>query len=262
MPSRCVSQEYFAGEDTTKMTNKRVDTVNALVSAALQIVAVSGIPTQTAIGAALIVLAGMQPYTGTTLSLAFIATLSLLDTLLVGGLIYTFLAHAGERPATVFLGERPLFSELVRGLAMAPLFLLGAGLLIAALRLLVPALNTVPVNPLEAYMQRPVDAAIFAVVVILAGGVREELQRAFILHRVRGAWGHVRLGNALFAIVFGALHLEQGADLAIVIGLMGLLWGAMFIARGSVMASIGSHAGFNAAQVLQQVLVTSMGGRP
>lgn len=233
----------------------------ALVSAALQIVVVSGIPTQTVIGAALIALAGMQPYTGSALSLEFVATLSLIDTVLVATLIHVFLTHGGERPATVFLGERPVFPELLRGLALAPLFLLGAGLLIAMLRWLVPSLNTVPVNPLEAYMQRPIDAAVFAVVVILAGGVREELQRAFILHRVRGAWGHVRLGNVIFAMVFGALHLEQGADLAIVIGLMGLLWGALFLARGSVVASIGSHAGFNAAQVLQQVVVTSVGGR-
>lgn len=233
-----------------------------LVSAALQIVAVSGIPTQTVIGAALIFLAGMQPYAGTTLSLTFVATLSIIDTAVVALLIHTFLTHSGERASTVFLGHRPLLPELLRGLAMAPLFLVGAGLLVATLRWLVPSLNTVPVNPLEAYMQRPLDAAIFAVVVILAGGVREELQRAFILHRVRTQWGHVWLGNVVFAVIFGALHLEQGADLAIVIGLMGLLWGALFISRGSVMAPIGSHAGFNAAQVLQQVVVASLGGRP
>lgn len=236
--------------------------MNALVSAALQIVAVSGIPTQTVIGAALIFLAGMQPYSGPTLSLTFVATLSLIDTLLVATLIYAFLSASQEKPSAVFLGTRAPLPELLRGLALAPLFLLGAGLLVGMLRWLFPALNTVPVNPLEAYMQRPLDAAIFAVVVILAGGVREELQRAFVLHRVRAHWGHVRAGNVVFAIIFGALHLEQGADLAMVIGLMGLLWGAIYISRGSVMASIGSHAGFNAAQVLQQVLIAGAGGRP
>ena len=68
------------------------------------------------------------------------------------------------------------------------------------------------------------------------------------------------VGNLTFGIAqFGLLHFDQGWDIALVIGLLGLAWGAFFIRRGSVVVSVANHAGFNAAQVLQQILVTSLG---
>ena len=46
-----------------------------------------------------------------------------------------------------------------------------------------PWLHNVEHNPLEELLRTPGDAAIFAVIVVIAGGVREEVQRAFILRR-------------------------------------------------------------------------------
>jgi membrane protease YdiL (CAAX protease family) len=108
-------------------------------------------------------------------------------------------------------------------------------------------------------MRNPLDAAIFMVVVVLAGGVREELQRGFILHRFGQSLGGMWVGNLTFGVAFGLLHFDQGWDIALVIGLLGLAWGAFFIRRGSVLMSVANHAGFNAAQVMQQIIVTSLG---
>ena len=55
--------------------------------------------------------------------------------------------------------------------------------LLNVLRLVAPWLHNVPTNPLEELAATPGQATILAIVAILAGGVREELQRAFLLQR-------------------------------------------------------------------------------
>lgn len=224
-----------------------------------QILAVSGFPTQLVMAAILIFGFGMAPYSSEGLSLEFIATVSFLDTALVASLMFLFLRLSGERSHDIFLGTRPLWGELWRGLALVPVVFLGLSGLVAGLRALWPSLQTVPENPLAAFMREPFDAAVFLVVVVLAGGVREELQRGFILHRFQQHLGGAWLGNLLFGLVFGALHIDQGIDIAIAIGLMGMGWGALYIRRRSVVLGMVNHAGFNASMVAQQVIAQSLG---
>lgn len=229
------------------------------IFALMQAIAVCGIPTQLVVAAALILVAGMTPLTGEGLSLEFIATVSFLDTALVAMLIRVFLLLSGESSRDVYLGRRPVMGEIGRGLALVPITFLIVIALVSAVRAIAPWLHNVKVSPLEAFMRNPLDAAIFMVVVVLAGGVREELQRGFILHRFGQRLGGMWVGNLLFGVAFGLLHFDQGWDVALVIGLLGLAWGAFYIHRGSVMLSVANHAGFNATQVVQQVLVTSLG---
>jgi membrane protease YdiL (CAAX protease family) len=109
-------------------------------------------------------------------------------------------------------------------------------------------------------MRTPVQAAVFLIVVVLAGGVREELQRAFILHRFERYLGGIHIGLVLFTLTFGALHLEQGVDVAVAIGVLGLWWGLVYIRRRSAVLPLVNHAGFNALQVVQAVMVKAFGG--
>lgn len=227
--------------------------------ALLQAIAVCGIPTQVVVAAVLILGLGMAPMAGGGLSLEFIATVSFIDTALVAILIRVFLMASGETSRDVYLGQRPAWGEIWRGLALVPVAFLLVVALVSAVRAIAPWLNNVKVSPLEAFMRNPLDAAIFAVVVVLAGGVREELQRGFILHRFGQRMGGMWVGNLTFGLTFGLLHFDQGWDIALVIGLLGFAWGAFFIYRRSVLLSVANHAGFNFAQVLQQVIATSLG---
>lgn len=225
-----------------------------------QVIAVSGFPTQLLVAAVLIIGVGMSPYSGDGgLSLQFIATVSFIDTALVSLLILTFLRFSGENSHTVFFGNRPIWPEFWRGLVFVPVVFLAVTGIVAGLRYLAPWLQTVPENPLAAFMNNPFDAAVFAVVVVLAGGVREELQRGFILHRAEQKLGGAWIGNLGYGLIFGALHIDQGLDVALVIGLMGLGWGATFIRRRSVVAGMVNHAGFNGAMVVQQIVANSLG---
>ena len=233
--------------------------------AALQVVLICGVPTQLIVFAALVGAGTPMGADGslftldpTKISLQFFASLSLFDTALVALLIRVFLALSGESSNDVFIGGRSIAREFVRGLVLLPLLWFGVAGLIALLGRVYPTLHNVPQNPLGVYMDTPMKAAIFIVVVILAGGIREELQRAFILHRFEQRLGGAYVGLAIFSVAFGLLHLEQGFDVAIAVGTLGLLWGLIYLRRRSVVAPMVSHAGFDVAQVLGQLLLKTL----
>jgi membrane protease YdiL (CAAX protease family) len=234
--------------------------------AAFQTLLVCGIPTNVGIMLVLILVVGMAPCEGGDLtcsngkfSLEFFATLSLFDTALVALLIRVFLIVSGEHSRDVFLGRRPVIREALLGLALVLPVLIAVTLIVLGIRTIAPWMQTVQQSPMEAFMRTPFDAAIFLVVVVLAGGIREELQRAFILHRFRQHLGGIRLGLVVFSGMFGLLHIDQGLDVAAAIGLLGLFWGVLYATRRSAIMPMVNHAGFNAAQVLQQMVLRTFG---
>ena len=240
-------------------TPSRVPTIPRWL-AIIQVVAVSGIPTGFLVATVVMFGTNMMPFDDKGLTLEFMATVTLLDTALIALLIRIFLELGGEDSRTVFVGRRPVWGELWRGLALIPVSFVGVTLVVFALRTLAPWTHTVKASPLEQYLHNPLDAAIFLVVVVLGGGMREELQRAFVLHRCDQALGGIRMGLIATSLVFGALHITQGVDVAVGIGLLGLFWGWLYMKRRSAIMSIANHAGFDALQVVQGVLVRTLGG--
>ena len=214
----------------------------------LEVLLCSGFPTQLLIGGLLVAL-GAQVSSRNALPFGFVVTVSLLDTLAIVVLVVGFLRLRGERPSEVLLGRGPRWPEVRRGIAWLPLvFLLviGMGALIQSLA---PWLHNVPQNPLQAMLTSPWRVAVFAFVVVLAGGLREEVQRAFILHRFDQDLGGARLGLVLFSVAFGLGHLTQGFDAALITGTLGLLWGALYLARRSMIAPAISHSLFNLLEI-------------
>ena len=235
-------------------------------AAAAQVVLIFGIPTQLLVFGLLVALGMPMGADGTRFtsdvaetSLQFFAVSALLDTALVAIFIRVFLMLSGEAPHAVFLGDRPTGVEFGRGLILVPVCWIAVAMLIFLIGLAFPGLHNVPQNPYRAFMQAPIGAAIFIVVVVLAGGVREELQRAFILHRFAHLGGR-RVGLVVFSVTFGLMHLPQGFDVAIVVGLLGVFWGLTYLRRRSVVAPIVSHAGFDVVQVLQQLMLRGLTG--
>ena len=223
--------------------------------ALLEVLLCSDYPTQFALGATFMAF-GFSPYTSEgRLSVAYVVTLSLVDTALLIGLMVLFLHAHGERAGDVFLGRRPVSGEVRFGVPLTlATFAIGIAVL-ATMRTFVPSLHNVEHNPLQDLMVRPRDAWLFVLVVVAAGGVREEIQRAFVLRRFEvwlgGGWVGIVVGSA----AFGAGHLLQGADAAIATGLLGMFWGIVYLRRRSVVAPIVSHSGFNLLQIAQYLLV-------
>ena len=125
-----------------------------------------------------------------------------------------------------------------------------------------PWLHTVEHNPLQALLRSPRDAWLFALVVVVAGGVREEIQRAFLLHRFERWLGGGVTGVIVTSAAFGAGHLLQGVDAAIATGLLGAFWGATYLRRRSAVASMVSHSGFDLLQILPFIVVVPVASRP
>lgn len=221
----------------------------------LEVLLCSDYPTQAALGATLAAF-GFGPFGANgELRVAFVVTLSLVDTVLLVGLMLFFLYAHGERPRDVFLGRRPPASEASLG---APLILVALAIAMTILALIqryAPSLHTVEHNPLQDLIRTPRNAWLFALVVVVAGGVREELQRAFLLHRFERWLGGATVGLVAVSLAFATGHLLQGADAAIATGTLGAFWGFVYLRRRSVIAPVVSHSGFNLVQIIQFVAV-------
>lgn len=225
------------------------------VAAAVEVVACSGVPTQLLI-APLIVASGWAPASLAGPTLALVAPLLLIDTAVLVAMMVFFTRRRGESVHALWLGTRSNVREALRGIALIPAVFLSVVILLNLLRLLVPALRSVPVNPMEQMATQSLrDAILFAFVAIVGGGVREELQRAFMLRRFERYLGGPAVGVIVLSVAFGLGHLNQGYDAGLVTGTLGAFWAVVYLRRRSVLAPMVSHAGFNAIEVLSVALL-------
>jgi membrane protease YdiL (CAAX protease family) len=224
-------------------------------AAAAEVVLCSGFPTQVLLivilGAFGMQLRGADGH----LSPPFIFLLSLLDTLLLIGLVVFLLRAHRESPREVLFGRRPVAREAMIGVALLPLIFVGILLVMVFIRVAAPGLHNVARNPFEDLLRTRGDAVVFAFVAMIAGGVREEVQRAFVLHRFERFLGGGITGVVVFSAIFGLGHIEQGFDASIATALLGACWGVIYLARRSIVAPMVSHAGFNIAQLARYFTV-------
>lgn len=219
-----------------------------------EVILCSSLPTQLAIGLLLRLIGWTPADASGHLSFLYVLALSLGDMVLLITLMVVFMRAQGESPAALWLGRRPLRREVVVGLLQVPLVFLVVVVLLNLLQLVVPALHNVPENPLERLASSPGQAAAFAVVAILAGGVREELQRAFLLDRFERHLGGALVGVIVLSVGFGLGHLVQGWDAVVTTGVLGAWWAFVYLRRRSTIAPMVSHAGFDALEILRAAI--------
>lgn len=223
----------------------------ARIAAALEIGLCSGVPTQLATGGFLRAAGWSLTGPDGGLSLPFVVALSLIDTVLVVGLMVALTRARGESLARLWLGDRPIRRELVVGALLVPAVFLLVVVLLTTMRAVAPGLHNVRVNPLEQLAGTPGAAVTFGFVAILSGGVREELQRSFLLRRFEQHLGGAGVGVVVLSAGFGLAHAMQGWDAVIGTGVLGALWALLYLRRGSVLAPMVSHAGFNSLEVIR-----------
>ncbi|MGH9372549.1 MAG: CPBP family intramembrane glutamic endopeptidase [Vicinamibacterales bacterium] len=228
------------------------------LGAFIEVLLCSGLPTQLLVFGALTGV-GLQPRTedGVWAS-SFVITMSLIDMVLVIGLVCLFLRAHRESLLEFVAGRRRALGEALLGVALIPAMFLLALLVLGIILAFKPELHNVEVNPFEAMLQTPQEAAIFAFVAMFAGGVREEIQRGFIIRRFDQYLGGGMFGIVVYSAVFGLGHIDQGYAAAIAVSALGAAWGCVYWARGSVIAPIVSHAGFNLAQLLKYVTLSAV----
>jgi len=224
--------------------------------ALLEVLLCSSLPTQVLI-ASILAMIGIAPRIGDQLSLTFVFALSLTDTVVLIALMVALSRAHGDSPWLLWRGRSPLAGEILVGLMLVPAAVFMVAFLIGIIRTFVPGLHNVVENPLEALATGSAGgAAMFAVVAIVAGGIREELQRAFLLRRFERHLGGETVGVIVLSTAFGLGHALQGWDAAIATGTLGAFWAILYLRRRSSVAPIISHAGFNSIEVFR----VAMGG--
>ena len=92
-------------------------------------------------------------------------------------------------------------------------------------------------------LPRSPEEKVFWIMLSLIAGVTEELCfRGFVITRLAILTGSVWPGAILGAVSFGLGHLYQGWAGVAIIGIYGLLFSLLFIARGSLVPCIIAHA--------------------
>lgn len=241
-------------EEAPQVIAETPPTASERAVAFIEVLICSDYPTQIAIAATLGAI-GLHPQGANGLSLGYVAALSLADAVFLTCLILYILRVRGESAADLFFGGRSIRAEALAGV---PLLFVAFAIAVAVLltvRVLAPWLRTVPHNPLQDLVQTPGDAGLFAIVLIVAGGLREEIQRAFLLRRFERWLGGPRVGLVATSVIFGAGHYVQGADAAVATAALGAFWGFVYLKRRSIAAPVVSHSGFNLVQVLQYFAV-------
>jgi membrane protease YdiL (CAAX protease family) len=219
--------------------------------AMLEVLLCSSLPTQVLI-ASILGTIGIAPRIGDQLSLTFVFALSLTDTVVLIALMVALTRAHGDSPWLLWRGRPPLAGEILVGLMLVPVAVFIVAFLIGIIRTFVPGLHNVVENPLEALATGGAGgAAMFAVVAIVAGGIREELQRAFLLRRFEQHLGGETVGVIVLSTAFGLGHALQGWDAAIATGTLGAFWAILYLRRRSSVAPIISHAGFNSIEVFR-----------
>jgi hypothetical protein len=96
-------------------------------------------------------------------------------------------------------------------------------------------------NPLADLIRTPEDLALFIGTVLIAGGIKEELQRAFILRRFQVYLGGAWLGLLLWSVLFGLGHSAQGVQGMVAAAIFGLIFGILYLARRNLIAPMVAH---------------------
>ena len=232
----------------------RSEPLSPRMTAVAEILLCSSVPTQILI-AGMLRMAGWMPFDEAgQLSLPFVVTLSVADTVVLIALMVGLTRAHGERVADLWLGTRPVGREAAVGALLIPVVFWLVVLLLSLLMAVAPWLHNVPTNPLEQMAGTARGAALLAIVAILAGGVREELQRAFLLRRFERHLGGAAAGVVVLSVAFGLGHSVQGWDAVVTTGLLGAFWAVLYLRRRSSVAPVVSHAGFNTLEVLRVAL--------
>jgi membrane protease YdiL (CAAX protease family) len=250
-------------------TFRRMNSGPPWPQALLEVCLCCGAPTQLLVGG-ILALAGLHAGPDGQLTLRLLAFVIGLDSVLLVSLVLSLLVLGGESPRQVLLGARRIPGEILRGFALVPWVFLLFAVTGIVLHRIAPGLF-IP-NPFATIATTRAEYVLFGVVVLLGGGVREEIQRAFILHRCEQRLGGVTgaitglvgirvpphrermlgalLGVVGFGLLFGLMHVVQGWSVVIITALLGTLWNVTYLVRRSVVAPMVSHASFNLIQVI------------
>jgi len=179
-----------------------------------------------------------------------ILSLYLLLESLITFLILAFLLKLHrETPETLGLRWEYWKRNAAIGLALVPALFLINGIVAFIFKVYLPKYY-IEQNPLVQNIHTTQQLGFFVFSALVAGGIKEEVQRAFILNRFRTYLGGAAAGLVLWSLAFGAGHYVQGAQGIVIASLYGFIFGVIYIASGSLIAPIVAHGAYDTLAIL------------
>lgn len=210
---------------------------------------------------------GTQILDSTRLLFLFMASETCITLLLIGFFLY-LRGGTVTRLGWVWKGRQ---RELYLGVLFLPILFLSTFFVGMFFELLLPQYVSSS-NPLLELVQEFEDLGLLLITSIFAGGVKEEVQRAFVLDRFENNLGAILAkpvffgralasdqsarcigvvaGLILWSLFFGLGHQVQGVDNATGAGVLGLLFGLLYVWRRNLVAPIVSHALYDVTTLL------------
>jgi membrane protease YdiL (CAAX protease family) len=139
--------------------------------------------------------------------------------------------------------------HLIRGLMLVPCLFFINALVSIVFKLYLPQYY-IEKNPLTDLIRTPQQLILIIFSALIAGGIKEELQRAFIITRFRLHLGSAGLGLVLWSVAFGLGHYIQGVQGVFVATIYGFVFGLIYILSGSLIAPIVAHSAYDTVALL------------
>lgn len=164
-------------------------------------------------------------------------------------LIALLLRRRGENMKTLGWDAGQWRREAAVGLAFIPVLLAVMALVTLFFSYALPQYVS-KTNPVMDLLQTRADVVFFLISSLYVGGIKEEIQRAFVLKRFERYLGGAALGLALWSAYFGFGHLVQGVDNAVKAAALGAVFGGLYLLRRNLTAPIVCHAVYDVFAVL------------
>jgi hypothetical protein len=165
----------------------------------------------------------------------------------------------GERPGDVLASRRPILEGC--SACCCPDCVRHAVGVILTVQRFAPSLHNVPENPLQGLLKSPRDAWLFALVVVVAGGVRRD-PAGVPAAPLRRLAGRQPVELVVTSIAFGAGHFDLRDRRRHRDGAARRVLGSGVLRRRSSVAPIVSHSGFNLLQIVPFLGLDRRVGRP
>jgi membrane protease YdiL (CAAX protease family) len=178
-----------------------------------------------------------------------VALYLLLESWIAMLMLYVVMRAHGETPGDLGWRTRHWRVDSLIGAAIVPVLFICSAAVNYAFRTWLPHYY-IEQNPLTQTIRTPRDLALFSLAALFAGGIKEELQRAFILIRFRDHLGGSGIGLLAWSLAFGAGHYVQGWQGVAAATLFGFLFGLVYLARRSLVAPIVAHSLYDTAALL------------
>jgi membrane protease YdiL (CAAX protease family) len=221
----------------------------ARLQAAAEIIMVSGIVSSFLASLVFAALFGRKRLIVAEMDIGFFVKYQMFESVIVFLILLILMKARGETLSGLGLHRRQWKNNVLMGIIAAPCLVIVSGIAGAAFQLFLPE-YALEKNPLMEMIQSPWQLMLFIITGIAAGGIKEELQRAFILSRFRHHLGGAGVGLVVWSLAFGAGHYVQGLQGACVAAFLGFVFGALYLIRGNLILPISAHAAYNTLTLL------------